>query len=283
MPRFTHTPTPEFSLLDLLSSETIYIRRLGGLGDILLCAIITSGLSKHTNSPICFVAHEAYHDFLMHFPGITSCASEYTGSKVSPFFRDLQQVGDVGVKAMVHSRWDIFEKAIGVPFSPDDIDLTPFPAKMELPRFIGIVPSASSRSRTWPGMFFLARRLLKHGPVAIISSFPLSLPKPFINLTGLPLEDFVGLLKYCKLLITPDTGLLHVAMLLRVPALAVFGPIDAKLRIWRTETVTSIQRHDLECSPCHEFLAHSCPPGKELQCLTDITVDEVYETACSLL
>ena len=91
------------------------------------------------------------------------------------------------------------------------------------------------------------------------------------------LPELVGVLSRLRLLVTNDSGPMHVAAALGVPVVAVFGPTD-----WR-ETAPVGARHRLvrepvHCSPC---LLRECPIDH--RCMRRITVDRVADAALDML
>ncbi len=87
------------------------------------------------------------------------------------------------------------------------------------------------------------------------------------------IRELIAVVKRCRLLITNDTGPMHIAAACGVPVVAVFGPTD-----WRTTAPygqeRSIVREAVDCAPC---LLRECPIDH--RCMTRISVDRVYEAA----
>lgn len=69
------------------------------------------------------------------------------------------------------------------------------------------------------------------------------------------LEQLIEELGECRLLLTNDTGTMHLATLLDIPVVAVFGSTEPRLTGPLSSDATVI-RHHVECSPC--FL-RECP------------------------
>ena len=93
------------------------------------------------------------------------------------------------------------------------------------------------------------------------------------------IEDLAGILGKCRLVITNEGGLLHMAVGLGVKTVSLFGPVDEKsYGPYFTEGVhIVVSRKDLPCRSCYKkFKYNDC--GKRL-CLEMITVDEVFQAA----
>jgi lipopolysaccharide heptosyltransferase II len=91
------------------------------------------------------------------------------------------------------------------------------------------------------------------------------------------LEQLIDELRRCRLLLTNDTGTMHLAALLGVPVVAVFGSTEPRL----TGPLGNghiILRHHVECSPC--FL-RECPI--DFRCMKAVSADEVASAVLSML
>ena len=91
------------------------------------------------------------------------------------------------------------------------------------------------------------------------------------------LAELVGVLRELRLLLTNDSGPMHLAAALGTPLVAVFGSTD-----W-TETApfserARIVREETECAPC---LLRECPIDH--RCMARVRVDRVAATALELL
>ena len=91
------------------------------------------------------------------------------------------------------------------------------------------------------------------------------------------LETLVGLLAEASLMVTNDSGPMHIGAALGTPTVAVFGSTDAGV----TSPVgpnTSIVRHAVDCSPC---MLRECPIDH--RCMNAVTVEEVCSSAMALV
>ncbi len=90
------------------------------------------------------------------------------------------------------------------------------------------------------------------------------------NLIGkTTLAELIETLRGCDLLLTNDTGTMHLAAFLGVPVVAIFGSTEPLLT-GPLGTNHRVLRHHVECSPC--FL-RQCPI--DFRCMKSVEVDEV--------
>ena len=91
-----------------------------------------------------------------------------------------------------------------------------------------------------------------------------------LNLTGQThLKELAYLYSRCQLLVSTDTGPMHIAAAMGCPVVALFGPTAP----WRTGPYGpghAVIRQEMACSPC---LKKKC---EHLGCMRDITVDRVF-------
>jgi lipopolysaccharide heptosyltransferase II len=91
------------------------------------------------------------------------------------------------------------------------------------------------------------------------------------------LDQLIDELRQCRLLLTNDTGTMHLAALLGVPVVAVFGSTEPRLT-GPLGNGHTILRHHVECSPC--FL-RECPI--DFRCMKAVSADEVAGAVLSML
>ena len=91
------------------------------------------------------------------------------------------------------------------------------------------------------------------------------------------LDELIDELAQCRLLLTNDTGTMHLAALLRVPTVAIFGSTEPLLTGPMGENNTVIRRH-VECSPC--FL-RECPI--DFRCMREVSVQSVVDAVLARL
>jgi len=91
------------------------------------------------------------------------------------------------------------------------------------------------------------------------------------------LEQLAAELSECALLLTNDTGTMHLATLLGVPVIAIFGSTEPLLT-GPLGNARHIIHHQVECSPC--FL-RECPI--DFRCMKAISVEEVVAAVSTQL
>lgn len=93
---------------------------------------------------------------------------------------------------------------------------------------------------------------------------------------NLNLFRLATVIKKCNLLITNDTGPMHIATAVETPLIDIVGQSNIKKTGPIGENVIII-RNDLKCSPCKKQICNN------RLCLDLITVDEVYKAVIQLL
>jgi 3-deoxy-D-manno-octulosonic-acid transferase/heptosyltransferase-1 len=101
--------------------------------------------------------------------------------------------------------------------------------------------------------------------------------RPAVNASGeTSLKELAYLLERSQLIITTDSGPMHIAAAMGTPVVALFGPTAP----WRTGPYSKsaeIVRNDLYCSPC--FKKHC----SHISCMKGITVEDVLKAVDSRL
>jgi 3-deoxy-D-manno-octulosonic-acid transferase/heptosyltransferase-1 len=148
--------------------------------------------------------------------------------------------------------------------------------------FVAVSPVALWETKLWSNHQFawLCDRIIRDMKVPVvftgseekamegIQSF---MAMPSVNLAGrTTLRDLTCLYREAALLITTDSGPMHLAAAVGTPVVALFGPTDP-LRTGPYGEGHRVVRKALPCSPC--FLK-TC---ESQQCMRDITVEEVFE------
>jgi len=146
----------------------------------------------------------------------------------------------------------------------------------------GLCPGAEyGPAKQWPHFAEVAQEIAARFPVhwvlfgtagdgAIGAKITAMLGDKCVNRIGqTTLEQLINELRDCDLLLTNDTGTMHLANLLRVPTVSIFGSTEPQ-RTGPLGQGHRIFRHHVECSPC--FL-RECP--LDFRCMAAVTSAEV--------
>jgi heptosyltransferase-2 len=127
---------------------------------------------------------------------------------------------------------------------------------------------------------YQARILLTGGPgeKEIGRDIAAAMKHDVINMVGqTTVRQMMALLANSSLLVTNDSGPMHVASAFDIPIVAVFGSTDHTTTCPASERVR-IVRKETDCAPC---LLRQCPTDH--RCMTAIEASDVIEAACELL
>jgi lipopolysaccharide heptosyltransferase II len=147
------------------------------------------------------------------------------------------------------------------------------PAKRWLPERFAEVAVAVSAQRPVQWILFGTS-----GDAEIGATIQASAGSNCINRIGkTTMNELIAELGECALLLTNDTGTMHLATMLGVPVVAIFGSTEPCLT-GPLGNGHDVIRHQVECSPC--FL-RECPI--DFRCMKAVTVDEVVQSVSSFL
>ena len=158
--------------------------------------------------------------------------------------------------------------------------------------YIGINAGGDRENRRWnPDNYaLLADRLIKNfnakiillagpGEEHISQKIQQKMKNDSINLGGkLTLSDLGFVISELDLLITNDSGPMHIGAATNTPLVAIFGPENPSLfhPYTSADNYIVVQKH-LNCQPCK---SKKCD---HISCLNDITVSEVFEATEEML
>lgn len=163
---------------------------------------------------------------------------------------------------------------------------------------IGVQWAASTPLRTYPHTDKLLKLLLTEGYQVMLFSepgpfrIPAEAKKMTINLpeAGLTWEQNMDLVPTCDAVIGPDSSLVHFAGAMGVPAIALYGSYDWRLRTIYQPTIYPIEGTG-KCAPCSwqnrtgEIFPPACPTRDHYKCgvLASITPNQIMEVLKGVL
>lgn len=158
--------------------------------------------------------------------------------------------------------------------------------------FMVIFPGASISERRWGSDRFgaVTRKLDFQGiPVVVVggkedqrAGDEIVSVTGGLNLAGnTSLVETAAVIDKGAILLSGDSGILHIGVGLGKPTVSLFGPGIEKKWAPRGESHIVINKH-LPCSPCTKFgYTPKCPINAK--CMSDITVDDVFDAVLRLL
>lgn len=160
--------------------------------------------------------------------------------------------------------------------------------------WVALQPGARWDTKRWPCQSFieLVRLMLERTPgvrfaimgsadeEALAQTIADSAPESCVNLAGrTSLPEMVEWIRACSVMVTNDTGPMHIAAALGVPSISLFGPTDPS-RTGPYGQVDRVLRRPPACAPCFSARCQNVQP---LLCLHSITPAEVSEAALAVL
>ena len=162
-------------------------------------------------------------------------------------------------------------------------------------KWVVLLPGARWMNKRWPAELFAqtTTRLATVNPdlrfaiLGVAGDKPLAEvicranPNRCLDLTGqTSLPEMIEWLRLAELVISNDTGPLHVAAALRRPLLAIYGPSDPNGTGPHGQSAGVLQASHLPCVPC---MKQTCDYVEPLACMKSITPEMVANRALAVL
>jgi lipopolysaccharide heptosyltransferase I len=148
-------------------------------------------------------------------------------------------------------------------------------------RYAVIAPSAGTLVKRWPAEYFGRLASLLPLPSIIVGGrSDVGLADEVARLSGsravslagrTSLRELGAIIRDAQFLVSPDTGPMHLAAALNIPAFVIFGP-TSPLRTGPYGKIHTIIRLELPCSPC--FTRKPCP---DWRCIREVTPEMVLK------
>jgi lipopolysaccharide heptosyltransferase II len=162
---------------------------------------------------------------------------------------------------------------------------------------IGIAPGASFATKRWTldGFQDVINYFIEHHKTKIIlfgnkfdreliHSAQISNEHNILNSAGKHSISETGvLMDHCDVVLTNDSGLLHLTTALKKPVVAIFGSTTEELGFFPSTTNNIVvQNSDLKCRPCSHVGRNKCPKD-HFKCMKEITSKEVIKAIEKLI
>lgn len=105
-----------------------------------------------------------------------------------------------------------------------------------------------------------------------------------VNLAGkLSLLETAAALDVCDVVLSNDTGIMHLAAARQRNVVAIFGPTVREFGFFPYGTHADVIEHpDLACRPCTHIGSQQCPQG-HFRCMNDISAQRVTQSVSTML
>lgn len=157
---------------------------------------------------------------------------------------------------------------------------------------LAVAPGARWPTKRWPVARFaaVAQELAREKQAAVVilggpdevdlaRAIHDKLDVPVVNGAGaLSLMHSAALLSRCRLLVSNDSGLMHMATALKVPVVAIFGPTVQEFGFYPFQARAEVVSEPLPCRPCSTKGSLRCPRGHHA-CMQDISSARVLAAA----
>lgn len=194
-------------------------------------------------------------------------------------------------------RLDHYARLAGIPTPPmnprlyyDDWSAPQLPtAGLTSKRFIAVCNGGSWETKRWPQQNWqaLCEMLTRAGRAIVQVGREDKRITNVLDLTNkTTVREAACVLRHARLLITNDSGLMHLALAVGTPVLALFGPTIPAMLV-RTSTQLTALTNERDCQGCWnrppvEMYEGTCPLGIA-PCMGTISVDTVSARAQELL
>lgn len=99
----------------------------------------------------------------------------------------------------------------------------------------------------------------------------------------LEIEDLISLIKRCSLVISGDTGPMHIAEAFNIPTIMLAGSSVKEFGFYpQNERALVLENNSLTCRPCSHFGRADCPKG-HFKCMKELTPEEVITNIKSFI
>lgn len=160
--------------------------------------------------------------------------------------------------------------------------------------YICIAPGSVWRTKRWSDFHFVetATQIVRHGfQIAVIGApderslcdqIAQQVPNSFSLAGQLSVMESLMVLSRSKGLICNDSGAMHMASLLSLPTVSLFGPTVKELGYWPWNPFSEvIEMPHLMCRPCGQHGSQQCPIQSH-RCMLDIKPQTVINKALPL-
>ncbi|MGK9368880.1 glycosyltransferase family 9 protein [Melioribacter sp. Ez-97] len=175
-------------------------------------------------------------------------------------------------------------------FLPGNIEVD-----LEEGNYIGFCPGSRHFTKMWPPEYFveLGKKIRERGFKTLVlggkSDKDLcgfiagNIPDAVDMSTNDELLKLAFIMKKCKLIVSNDTGLMHLAASQNIPLIVIFGSSVKEFGFLPYKVRYGlVENEGLECRPCSHIGREKCPEG-HFKCMKELTPGAVFNNIIKLL
>jgi len=289
-------------------NKILITRAMGGIGDLLMMTPGIHALKKkypkseielaipkryfsifENNADVKLLDIEKdYFDHLNYYKwfNFTDCPAARKESVTSPKVRKSRiEIFSSALKINFFSRLAMSKKPRFI-FSDDELNFAADQWQelgLENKTVIGIQLHSDETYRDYPLMEKLVELLSERYTVMLfdgetISGFEF---ENVIKIQNLPIRKAFALAHNCDLIVAPDSSFVHFAAAFDIPTIALFGPIDGKVRTKHYQNCTYLSAKEIfGCLPCwrNEEIPCKLTGMRTSECMKAIPVSNIIKT-----
>ena len=279
---------------------------MGGVGDLLMMTPGLRALSKRQGRPVKFATKKQFFPLFENNPyvelididgpardvfkykwhNLSFCPAAFHENRKRPFVKKGRV--ELFARGMSVSRRELSRhgEKIEIVLSAEDQGFRDhwiaqkFSARKPL---VGIQPYSRETYRDHPRIMSIIASLAASYNVLIFHHLPLDVPSglPIACTDGLKLRQSLSLVSALDALLAVDSGFLHAASAFNVPTVALFGPVDGKVRTAHISRVNILQTSSqFSCLPCWRNEDQPCIITNDYgtsACLAALEVDSIVD------
>ena len=287
-------PSKKYYVGCVKPNDTIIIRRIGGMGDVIWTLPVAKYLKEKYNCTIKYCTFEkdwdifknlSYVDEVLKKPYI-SVEDALATNWILDYWYSIEGNSVAGFEDSYDISWEwAFGKDANKDYVKECLQLTQqeesFAKEIFKNPTIIVALQSSAVKRSYPYAQAIINGIKDKGyDIAIVGNIPQKDQDGVINMTGKTnIRELFALIKESKMVICVDSGNLHIASQFNVPTICLFTTVKAYTRTKYYPNVTAIET-DIACSPCLQINEY-CP--KEPECMSRIMPDTILKAVDKII
>ena len=269
----------------------VLIIRKVGMGDVLMSAFVSRAIKrKYPESVLSFYTSSFMKDLLERFDWIDDVVADDKELINEPnenfdLVIDLRGVIDYLPFCNLKPRIDLFADRASVELLEEDYKFRFVASEEETKsarsifnecgrgkKKLVLSTHAQAEIRTWEYGLEFADVMSDVFDVYLVHSEPVGFEGDGVYDLGgrTTVGDLVGLVGESDVVVSSDSGVMHLAGCMDIPFVGIFGPIPPKFRVKHYNHHVSLYLSDLECTPCWDWQRCACDVDSKFKGKTDI-------------